>query len=312
MITCPKCGFLQPEDQFCAKCGIDMLAFQPKRKPLLHRLFVSPSFHAFIIIVCVLAVIYYIFQTEQRKIRRQRSQFAQLTETHSVESRDEVVESARSTSTPVTTSKRSRPESSIEKRNMMAADTSDSGPSSDPGTAPPLKPSFEVIFVEMKKNYLDELLESIETKMIYTTSSAGLIPQFQEVIQDGRARQFLTILQQSVEKWTSSKEYLEFSKGARDSVLEKDVGFQFHIESAFSQADALLLSLKIVMELKEYQSGEPMIATQTFQEEFEIPKGAALFFAGFLPHRPLYKDEESSFRSSFLRILGSSDFQVAF
>jgi hypothetical protein len=30
MISCPKCGFEQPQDQFCAKCGVNMESFKPK------------------------------------------------------------------------------------------------------------------------------------------------------------------------------------------------------------------------------------------------------------------------------------------
>lgn len=30
MISCPKCSFQQPEDKFCAKCGVDMESYRPK------------------------------------------------------------------------------------------------------------------------------------------------------------------------------------------------------------------------------------------------------------------------------------------
>lgn len=29
MMTCPKCGFEQPTDQFCAKCGVNVASFKP-------------------------------------------------------------------------------------------------------------------------------------------------------------------------------------------------------------------------------------------------------------------------------------------
>lgn len=38
MINCPKCGFQQPPDQFCASCGVNMAKYRPAKKPLLVRL----------------------------------------------------------------------------------------------------------------------------------------------------------------------------------------------------------------------------------------------------------------------------------
>jgi hypothetical protein len=38
MMSCPKCGFTQPKDQYCAKCGVDMLAYKPAEPPLSRKL----------------------------------------------------------------------------------------------------------------------------------------------------------------------------------------------------------------------------------------------------------------------------------
>lgn len=35
---CPKCGFGQPQDQYCAKCGVDMTAYKPPPQPLMKKL----------------------------------------------------------------------------------------------------------------------------------------------------------------------------------------------------------------------------------------------------------------------------------
>ncbi|OQW49871.1 MAG: hypothetical protein A4S09_11525 [Proteobacteria bacterium SG_bin7] len=33
MINCPKCGFQQPPDDFCASCGVNMSTYRPAKKP---------------------------------------------------------------------------------------------------------------------------------------------------------------------------------------------------------------------------------------------------------------------------------------
>ncbi len=40
MVNCRKCGFSQPEDQYCANCGVNMLNFKPEAVPL-HRKILS-------------------------------------------------------------------------------------------------------------------------------------------------------------------------------------------------------------------------------------------------------------------------------
>ncbi|MBL7687566.1 MAG: hypothetical protein JNJ49_05985 [Bdellovibrionaceae bacterium] len=42
MIRCPKCEFEQPDDQYCAKCGVDMSRVEVKKAPLTrHPLFIG-------------------------------------------------------------------------------------------------------------------------------------------------------------------------------------------------------------------------------------------------------------------------------
>lgn len=38
MINCPKCNLLQPKDQYCAQCGVNMETWKPPQKPLLKKL----------------------------------------------------------------------------------------------------------------------------------------------------------------------------------------------------------------------------------------------------------------------------------
>ncbi|MES3039012.1 MAG: hypothetical protein V4736_13985 [Bdellovibrionota bacterium] len=38
MINCPKCKFNQPEDQYCAQCGVNMVTYVPPKKPIFTRI----------------------------------------------------------------------------------------------------------------------------------------------------------------------------------------------------------------------------------------------------------------------------------
>jgi hypothetical protein len=60
LTSCPKCGFSQPKDQYCAQCGIDMSAYRPPEKSLFQKLsenlFVQLAFVVLIGLFAVLMV----------------------------------------------------------------------------------------------------------------------------------------------------------------------------------------------------------------------------------------------------------------
>lgn len=49
LINCPRCGFSQPKDKYCAQCGVDMETFKPREVPLFKRLITHPA--SFVIVI---------------------------------------------------------------------------------------------------------------------------------------------------------------------------------------------------------------------------------------------------------------------
>lgn len=60
MIDCPRCGFSQPKDQFCANCGINMEAYQPAPKPVTQKLASNLYVIGTLITVVVASVVWYL------------------------------------------------------------------------------------------------------------------------------------------------------------------------------------------------------------------------------------------------------------
>jgi len=66
MITnCPRCGFSQPKDQYCAQCGVDMQSYKPKSVPLLTKVFQSTTTHVILLLVGALFVGQYVIRSEE-------------------------------------------------------------------------------------------------------------------------------------------------------------------------------------------------------------------------------------------------------
>lgn len=71
LVDCPKCGFSQPQDQYCAKCGIDMQSYRPKPAPVQARLLANPIFLIAVVFVFVFSgALYIIREQRQQEITR--------------------------------------------------------------------------------------------------------------------------------------------------------------------------------------------------------------------------------------------------
>lgn len=60
MMICPRCGFSQPEDKFCANCGLNIANYLAKPRPFHQRLLSSSVFYVVLIIVGLFLAINFI------------------------------------------------------------------------------------------------------------------------------------------------------------------------------------------------------------------------------------------------------------
>jgi hypothetical protein len=57
MINCPKCNFLQPKDQYCAQCGVNMETYRPPTAPLYQRILSNWMVQLGLLFVLILTVV---------------------------------------------------------------------------------------------------------------------------------------------------------------------------------------------------------------------------------------------------------------
>ena len=63
LVRCPKCNFSQPQDQYCAQCGIDMLSFKPIDLPIHKKLLKSGLFQFMFVLVLGTIIAYLVVNT---------------------------------------------------------------------------------------------------------------------------------------------------------------------------------------------------------------------------------------------------------
>jgi hypothetical protein len=71
MMDCPRCGFTQPKDKYCASCGLDVDQFLAKPKPWWIRLGQNPNLHLTLLGLLVAVVVAYIFYAQSDRLGRE-------------------------------------------------------------------------------------------------------------------------------------------------------------------------------------------------------------------------------------------------
>lgn len=69
MIKCPKCGFEQPEDMFCAHCGINMQKYRAPLPTLVAGY--GKSFRSLVIVLVILITSFLLLKSFEKTMRRQ-------------------------------------------------------------------------------------------------------------------------------------------------------------------------------------------------------------------------------------------------
>jgi hypothetical protein len=78
MINCPKCGFQQPPDEFCANCGVNMARYKPSKKPFFVRLRESIVMQA--IALTLVIAIGLLYLKSKMLVREEQTTFSTLEE----------------------------------------------------------------------------------------------------------------------------------------------------------------------------------------------------------------------------------------
>ena len=71
MMKCPKCHFSQPEDQYCANCGIDMGLYSPPTRPFFIYLLRTPFFSFLFLSLMMGGATFFIYHRKDDSLQRQ-------------------------------------------------------------------------------------------------------------------------------------------------------------------------------------------------------------------------------------------------
>lgn len=350
MVNCPKCGFSQPQDQYCASCGIDMLAYRPSRAPLFKRLMTSVPFQLSVLVLAIVGGFAFIRLQNQARLAARIAEIENAGDTRLIEQKSDALDTAsqasKSSEAPGTQADSaptaasvpgesthnlalSAPETSKAIKENLAETTASPSPTPSPLPSPTATPGatpgatsgaatsaekatapsrLRVAFLEVNRSTLAELSSESRGSGGYGAFSTGTISSASSKLKSLQAG-WKSLESGSPQSLRTQQPILVF-RGLRDEASGHDLGVTVQVTPVLIDDTGTTVQVEVLRVLRE-AGAVPSVGEQSFQENFQIPRGSAAYLSGVFPHRAQIPEEEARLYNSnpVLRILSSPAFQ---
>lgn len=329
LINCPRCGFSQPNDQYCAQCGVDMATYKPKIVPTSEKIFKSSLTHIFILLILSLFIGQYIIHNEEPQtalvmssknsnFKKTKNNEAIAIQDNSITNQDKNQDPNAEKNTEKNTDKNLEQKSDTQlnknENNMLAASgdisqTLDSIKNEEikiESNASSTTSSNENYSVNFKITYA-EVSTSLISKWINESSNAGQLQS-----QSDHSLGVLTDFRKKIDSGFQSLKVSEkkLSLGQADTQLSGSVnedgasimGLATHIEFKSNENNLIRGSVSINRNNKQ--------SSDAFPSDFELPKDSALFVVGILKQNSFTQAEKKELSMPPFQIFKSIDFMT--
>ncbi len=298
LINCPRCGFSQPNDQYCAQCGVDMASYKPKSEPLYVKIFQSPTTHVVILLLLAVLVGQYIIRNDQPQKWVQKlthSQAVSKSKAKFETKNEENVLSENKNSAGLGSIKNEEleipaaTEQPIQAGNLIKS-TESSGDIS--------LPTFRTIYAEVPVETLSKwIFESSQLGLYQNLQdySAGLLTDFRKKTSD--RFQTLKVTEKKLSIGQTDSQFL----GLNHEDINQQVGLSTSIE--FKSNENGVIHGSVVVDRHQRQIRDH------FPAEFELPKYSVFFIVGALKRQNFLNDKNILSMEPF-QIFKSNDFMT--
>lgn len=323
LVNCPKCGFTQPKDQYCAQCGVDMHAYRPPEVPLLRRLISNPMLQLGLVLLMAAGGGYSIYRQRQADLEdrvRYLQGNVQVARSLSA-SAGETFEEDSSEIAPIMSPPPDDAIDTASVRNAPASETSEDQASLAAEAAPPAnnpatpaastQPRVRLIFAEVSTPGLGALYEESRATGQFNQlgdHDAGLIPNLSQKLSS--SPRDIKILHQIERPLASGS--LQLFLGVRPGDPENEMGFSIFLERTGDPSRLSRGTLEIVRSWRErFNPSAPLLPQRrNYPAVFELAPSAGFFMAGLLPADGLTQLDQPLLAVPPFQILRSNEFRT--
>lgn len=331
LIHCPRCGFQQPKDKYCAQCGVDMEVYRRPQASLLSRVLGNPAVQIGAVLLLAGFVGLSLYQRKRKDLEDRVSYLKNDVQiARSVSSPGSGQESAGDAPPPAQLAASPTDTAAL-------ADAAKAAPPAVAGTAavasttvpqgdakalaatattPAAKSAIpkgsvlvRIFFAEVAQPYLEEIWdESRATGQFNTLAdhTAGIIPDLgKKVSPSNRNVKILMREERAIEVGKP----VQFFQGVRQGDPENEIGLSYYIELQENDAGVYRGSVDLARSWRETSAGVTTTQKRLYPAVFELSPGSGFFMSGLLtPSNELANLEDLVAISPF-QILRSPSFR---
>lgn len=302
LINCPRCGFSQPQDQYCAQCGIDMQRYKPKEQPLLIRVFGNTTFQIIALLVATFFVGQYVLNKPAPRKFVQRMIYP-VSKSESVRVAEE--ETAQT--------ERMQASSNSEEAASVAGSTGFRANLGDEGDA---KAGHTTAAGNASKNTGDRQLHQL--KLIYAEVPVETVNRW--ITLSNSSGLYQSLPEYSVGILTDFRRLTDKFESLKTTDFQLPIGVNnSKVEGVMNDDGTQLIGMTLNVELKSAEN-ETLLGSisvnktgpqglESYPSEFELPKGSAFFLIGALKVENFQMDRTKLTMPPF-QIFKSQDFMT--
>lgn len=322
LINCPRCGFQQPEDKYCAQCGVDMETYRPSASPIWKRFFGNLFVQLSLLVFIAGGVGVLLYEKGHQKFDNRSSQL-----------RSSVQISRSSNSSKSVTAFSETPEASEKKTEELEGQTNKNtdeaallsantaNPSTTEKTSDKTKaetrtpanlttPHLEVYYAEVTRRSLNNMFAASRTTgqfMNFNDYSAGILSNIDKSLKDSQIK----ILFKEIRTVDKAKT-LQWFYGLKDRQdPETEIGLTTFFEINEIEGGNLRGNFEIQRTWREAaSSGGYEIQKKSFPAIFEIGGGSGFFMSGVMPLQSNLENDDELTAIDVYKILRSTQFRA--
>ena len=321
LVKCPRCGFSQPQDKYCAQCGVDMETFKPPRKSAVVSYLKDPFLYLAVALIAIGVSIFTLYRHDKSDIA-QRVQFLkgtlQIASTNGVATR--VTNEPAAAPMPAVQEVVATPNAATAPTAALAGTTAAPGTAADKAlTAAASNQIAHIYYAEVPQEALNRLYQESQATGQFNSFgdyTAGILPDMQKRIMAPGLK--IRILEKSEKAIAKNQQWFT---GIHDPEFDEDMGLSTFIEVSEVENNVFRGNLEIVRSLREgdldktrglaaVDQSAGAVQKNSYPAIFELGPGYGFFIAGVLPRKAqIAHSEELTEKSPTFSILKSQAFQ---